>query len=337
MGDSRWHGAPASGTAPRGSPLRPRSLHGTFCRMRFVFTLLHRSVGLVIAGFLLISGLTGAMISWDHELDDLLNPHLFDTKSEGAPLRRPRTGQKGRGADPRGAGHLLSAAVEKGETPSSVSRPRVDPATVNSFSSTTTRCSSIRDGGEQGRAIGARTGRSPARILVSFLYVLHYSLHIPDMWGIDRWGMWLMGGRLLWTFDCFVGFYLTLPIARAEGPRAARSSWRAAGGALETGVEDQASGQRLSHQPRSAPRLRSCGWGCCSSSLHRLLAQPLQRGVLPGDVTVSRVTPGPFDARAPGPPKSRSSPSSAMRNHHIAARRGGRGAGGAAGQRVLFG
>ena len=41
---------------------------------------------------------------------------------------------------------------------------------------------------------------------------LHYTLHIPEMWGIDRWGLWLMGGiAVIWLIDCFIGFYLTLP------------------------------------------------------------------------------------------------------------------------------
>ena len=53
--------------------------------------------------------------------------------------------------------------------------------------------------------------------LLPFLYKLHYSLHVPEMWGIDTWGLWLMGSvALLWTIDCFVGFYLTLPVRRAS-------------------------------------------------------------------------------------------------------------------------
>jgi uncharacterized iron-regulated membrane protein len=45
-----------------------------------------------------------------------------------------------------------------------------------------------------------------------FLYKLHYSLHIPSFWGIDRWGVWCMGVvGIVWMFDCGVGFYLTLP------------------------------------------------------------------------------------------------------------------------------
>jgi len=59
---------------------------------------------------------------------------------------------------------------------------------------------------------------------VSFLYRLHYTLHIPEMWGIDRWGIWLMGGiAIVWMFDSFVGFYLTLPVRRRSAGGAARA------------------------------------------------------------------------------------------------------------------
>jgi uncharacterized iron-regulated membrane protein len=46
--------------------------------------------------------------------------------------------------------------------------------------------------------------------LLPFLYVLHYKLALPG-----EIGGWLMGiVALLWTLDCFVGFYLTLPARR---------------------------------------------------------------------------------------------------------------------------
>jgi uncharacterized iron-regulated membrane protein len=52
---------------------------------------------------------------------------------------------------------------------------------------------------------------------------LHYTLHIPRMWGTDRVGYWLMGViALVWTVDCFFGFYLTLPARRKA--RAARAA-----------------------------------------------------------------------------------------------------------------
>lgn len=54
------------------------------------------------------------------------------------------------------------------------------------------------------------------------------------MWGIDRWGLWLLGIiAIIWTLDSFVGFYLTLPLRRraraaaaAAGSEPARSFWQ---------------------------------------------------------------------------------------------------------------
>ena len=37
---------------------------------------LHRWAGLLMAGFLFVAGVTGAVISWDHELDEWLNPQF---------------------------------------------------------------------------------------------------------------------------------------------------------------------------------------------------------------------------------------------------------------------
>jgi hypothetical protein len=51
--------------------------------MRVLFVVVHRWAGLFIAAFLCVAGLTGAVISWDHELDEWLNPHLFETGSTG--------------------------------------------------------------------------------------------------------------------------------------------------------------------------------------------------------------------------------------------------------------
>jgi uncharacterized iron-regulated membrane protein len=54
--------------------------------VRGIFVIAHRWVGLFIAVFLFVAGLTGAVISWDHELDGWLNPELFTAKQRGKPL-----------------------------------------------------------------------------------------------------------------------------------------------------------------------------------------------------------------------------------------------------------
>ena len=58
-----------------------------------------------------------------------------------------------------------------------------------------------------------------------FLYKLHYTLHIPGQAGVILFGII----ALMWMFDCFIGFYLTLPMAAKKPlkPPARRSgkSW----------------------------------------------------------------------------------------------------------------
>ncbi len=45
--------------------------------MRALLVPLHRWFGRAAALCLFIAGATGAVISWDHELDEWLNPHLY--------------------------------------------------------------------------------------------------------------------------------------------------------------------------------------------------------------------------------------------------------------------
>ena len=51
--------------------------------MRPIFGRLHRWAGLLTAAFLFFSGVTGAIISWDHEIDDVLNRKLLEVTSSG--------------------------------------------------------------------------------------------------------------------------------------------------------------------------------------------------------------------------------------------------------------
>ena len=51
-------------------------------RQRFV--VLHRYVGLVMAGFLIIAGLTGALLVWYYELDALINPQWLQVEPPAA-------------------------------------------------------------------------------------------------------------------------------------------------------------------------------------------------------------------------------------------------------------
>jgi uncharacterized iron-regulated membrane protein len=181
--------------------------------VRQVFTLLHRFVGLGIAGFLFVSGLTGAVISWDHELDELLNPHLNDVASRGAFMDPLMLATAVAAHDERIYVTYVPLHPEEGHSLVFGVEPRFDAAsdTLHDIGYNELFVDPVT-----GRIIGEREWGAAWPIsretFVSFLYVLHYSLHVPEFWGIDLWGLWFMGGiALLWTIDCFIGFYLTLP------------------------------------------------------------------------------------------------------------------------------
>ncbi|CFX33025.1 conserved membrane protein of unknown function [Candidatus Filomicrobium marinum] len=190
--------------------------------MRNAFVIIHRWAGLFIAVFLLIAGLTGALISWDHELDEALNPHLFHAKSTGGPSIDPLAlAKKIEEADPRVRATFFPLAIEEGHNFEAFVQPRVDPKTGELYSVDYNQVFLDPVTGEvAGKRFWGAISLDSENIL-PFLYKLHYSMHIPDMWNIEI-GMWFMGlVGIVWLFDCFVGFYLTLPRRRRGSAAAA--------------------------------------------------------------------------------------------------------------------
>ncbi|MFZ2871709.1 PepSY-associated TM helix domain-containing protein [Zavarzinia sp.] len=172
--------------------------------MRKALLLLHRYVGLGIAAFLALSGITGSVIAFNHEIDEGLNPGFYAASTEGPalPLRdlvaRVETVYPDIFIDgaslPDHAGAPVSLWAEPREgKDETINQIFVDPAT--------------------GEILGARNFGAccfSAENLIPFLYVFHYSLSLPE-----RWGVWLMGLiAIFWFFDCFVGAVLTFPKGR---------------------------------------------------------------------------------------------------------------------------
>ncbi|WP_157270704.1 PepSY-associated TM helix domain-containing protein [Azohydromonas aeria] len=196
--------------------------------MRAAAVIVHRYVGLVMAGFLLIAGLTGSLLVWYHELDAAVNPALFRVE----PPRATPGGSAGPLLDPL----MLRAQVQEAYPGAQVNylsfhqgRPEdarlfyVEAATAASEQSAELAVDEVFVNPYTGEILGARKwGDITQGItnLMPFLYRLHYSLALGTV------GTWIFGiVALLWTIDCFVGAWLTFPVSPRKGTRANRSWW----------------------------------------------------------------------------------------------------------------
>lgn len=187
-------------------------------RLRPPLVLLHRWFGLAVALFLFISGLTGAVISWDHELDAWLNPQLFHAASApdtGAARSGLELAAQVEARDPRVRVNYTLTALEPGHTALMSVEGKIDPATGKPYE---LGYNQVAVDPVSGKLQGTRQWGevSLAREnLLPFLYKLHYTMHIPDGWGIE-FGVWLMGIiGIVWFVDCFIALYLSFPNLRS--------------------------------------------------------------------------------------------------------------------------
>ncbi|MEM7160220.1 MAG: PepSY-associated TM helix domain-containing protein [Myxococcota bacterium] len=189
----------------------------------------HRYVGLVMAVFLLVSGSTGALLPFHRQLDAWINPELFIAPSHPR-AEAPRDVLDLReGLERSIVGASFSYVELDHDAPSStaVFFASYDPELVADADS---RDDEFFVDRHNGRVLGSRKWGDITQGTVNFVplcYRLHYTLGLGDV------GRVLLGIiALLWTLDCFVGAYLTLPPrarrvrGRAEDDRPPRRSTR---------------------------------------------------------------------------------------------------------------
>ncbi|MFZ6874500.1 PepSY-associated TM helix domain-containing protein [Undibacterium sp. Di27W] len=186
--------------------------------MRPVFVLLHRWFGLAVAIFLFISGLTGAFISWDHELDALLNPHLFQAHSqdmakagEVKPFSGLELANKVEARDPRIWVTYVLNEAEPGHTSQMSVEGKINPATGKAYELGFNQIAvDPLSGDVQGKRQWGEISLSRENLL-PFLYKLHYTMHIPNVAGVEL-GILFMGIiGMVWVLDCFIALWLSFP------------------------------------------------------------------------------------------------------------------------------
>jgi uncharacterized iron-regulated membrane protein len=184
--------------------------------MRRLVVILHRWAGLLMAGPLLLAGLTGALLAFDGPLNHLLAPAVYSASPAARPL------------SPGAVAARVEAATGSGA---------VDWAFVDSEGNGRV---GIHGAGDSNLlVVDPETGAVRHRLnteglptdaasFMPFVYRLHYSL------AAGRAGYWIMGiAALIWTFDTLVAVFLTFPMRRSDPVRTEASSgwWRRWGAA----------------------------------------------------------------------------------------------------------
>lgn len=176
--------------------------------------LLHRWFGLFTAVFLFIAGATGAIISWDHELDSALNPALYHAE-QGPHRSMLALADAVEAADPQAQVSYFPLAVPQGETVQIWVEPRVDAATGKPFEIAYNQVAlNPVSGAEQGRRLWGDVSLTRENFL-PFLYKLHYSLELPPIGGIDAGSLFMGIVAIVWVLDAFVSLALSFPHLRS--------------------------------------------------------------------------------------------------------------------------
>lgn len=175
--------------------------------MRSFLVLLHRYIGLATAVFLLLAGITGSILAFNHELDEWLNPAFYSASAQGPRLPPGELVDAVQSAHPKLQVWYMEYPHEAGHTAMLAAVPRNDPATGKPFEERNQVFYLDPVSAEQtgqrywGECCFQREN------FVPFILEFHYNLTLPG-----NWGLWLMGlVAIAWVIDCFVALWLTLP------------------------------------------------------------------------------------------------------------------------------
>lgn len=175
---------------------------------------LHRWAGLSLAGFLVLVGLTGSLLSFWNEINHWLTPELYPGPQSGVALDAAALARHAEAILPQArvtaiylaypGTAMIGVEAVKGAPELDFEFLHLDPI----------------HGHERGRVTWHDLPRRKSDIM-PFIYGLHMYLAMKGV------GTWILGVvAIIWTIDCFVGFYLTLPPTAERARKSFIARWR---------------------------------------------------------------------------------------------------------------
>ncbi|MGO9237055.1 MAG: PepSY-associated TM helix domain-containing protein [Methylocella sp.] len=175
--------------------------------IRHFFVWLHRWAGLLMTIFLILVGLTGSLLAFKSDLERLICPQIYATPRPGVPpLDLATLAERAEILVPKG--RVVSVFLTEPDQALVAILPREDPTTGKPYELDFVQLFVDPWSGEE---LGRRRFGDLSQGLINlmpFIYTLHYTL------ALGAPGAWVLGiVALVWTIDCFIGFYLTLPVS----------------------------------------------------------------------------------------------------------------------------
>lgn len=186
---------------------------------RRFWVLIHRYAGLTTALFLIVVGLTGSVMAFYYEIDGWINPNSHRDQVAmpvDLPLLDPfDLCDRVLGRIPQARINRVDLQPKPGKAYLIAIEARIDSATKQPYPLGF-------DNIKLNPYTGVEITRGKTMLeqhywpltrenVMEFIYLLHMQLALRQIGG------WVLGiTALIWTIDCFVGFYLTLPPGRKK-------------------------------------------------------------------------------------------------------------------------
>jgi uncharacterized iron-regulated membrane protein len=177
----------------------------------------HRYVGLALVPFLIVLSLTGSIITYDAELERAVSPQLFAPSPRESPLSLVALAQR---ADTLMPEARLAYIILRPDTAIARMRPRSDASGAIAQIAFDQLFLDPLTGAELGRRREGDLSQGWIN-LIPFIYSLHRDLAAGPT------GVFIVGViSLVWTADCFLALYLTLPLTLVRFWRRWFRAWR---------------------------------------------------------------------------------------------------------------